>query len=90
MHTSLRGSDPEMEQGARQLITGAKKDAATIAAKAVKQIDRGSYLVLTHPEASVAYRSKRLVPSAYHRTMKRLAARIAAKVDHPTQPRRGR
>jgi NAD(P)-dependent dehydrogenase (short-subunit alcohol dehydrogenase family) len=80
LHESLRGSDPEMEQSAIQLITGSRRDAATIAARAVKQIDRGSYLVLTHPEANVAYRTKRLVPAVYHRTMKKLAARIANRV----------
>lgn len=88
LHESLRGSDPEMERSAMQLITGSSKDAATIAAKAVKQIDRGTYLVLTHPEAAVAYRSKRFVPQAYHRSMKRLAGRIAARVDDPSRQRR--
>lgn len=88
LHQSLRGSDPEMERSAMQLITGSRSDAMTIAARAVKQIDKGSYLVLTHPEANVAYRTKRLVPSAYHRTMKRVAARIAAKADSASQPRR--
>jgi NAD(P)-dependent dehydrogenase (short-subunit alcohol dehydrogenase family) len=81
LHESLRGSDPEMEQSAVHLITGSKRDAATIAARAVKQIDRGRYLVLTHPEANLAWRSKRFVPAAYHRTMSRLARTIAAKTD---------
>jgi hypothetical protein len=79
-----------MEQSAMQLISGSRRDAATIAARAVKQIDRGRYLVLTHPEANVAYRTKRLAPSAYHRTMKRLAAKIAKKTSSSSDGGQGR
>jgi NAD(P)-dependent dehydrogenase (short-subunit alcohol dehydrogenase family) len=76
---SLRGSDPELEEAARRLITGAKYDAATIAARAVKALDKGRFLVMTHAEGRTAYRLKRYSPPAYHRVMKRAGARLATR-----------
>jgi NAD(P)-dependent dehydrogenase (short-subunit alcohol dehydrogenase family) len=79
LHTSLRGSDPAMDGPAHRLITGARHDAATIAARTVKRIDRGAYLVLPHREGLLAYQAKRWVSPLYHRAMKRVGARMADK-----------
>lgn len=77
LHHTLRTADPDLASTGEELITRAKHDAATIAERAVKQIDRGRFLVLTHPEAAAVHRAKRFTPRLYHRGMKRLGARIA-------------
>jgi len=77
LHRNLRSSDPDLASTGEELITQARHDAATIAERAVKQIERGRFLVLTHPEAAAVHRAKRFTPRLYHRGMKRLGARIA-------------
>jgi len=73
---SMRGSDPDLEASARKLITDARYDATTIAARAAKAIDAGRFLILTHPEGRALYQLKRLSPAAYHRMMTKVGARL--------------
>ncbi len=75
---SLRGSDPPMEEAARRLITEARTDAATTAARTVKALDRGRYLVLPHKLGWLAYGGKRVMTPLYHRAMKQVGVRVAA------------
>jgi NAD(P)-dependent dehydrogenase (short-subunit alcohol dehydrogenase family) len=73
----FRTADADVEKSARRLITGARYDAPTIAARAVARIDQGHFLVLTHADGRAAYRLKRLAPSLYHRSMKKLGRRLS-------------
>jgi NAD(P)-dependent dehydrogenase (short-subunit alcohol dehydrogenase family) len=74
----FRGADADVERSARRLITGAKLDAPTVAARAVARIDEGRFLVLTHADGRALYRLKRLTPRLYHRSMKKLGRRLSA------------
>ena len=77
LHESLRRTDEAMDSTAHKLITGARHDAATIAARTVKAIDDGTYLVLPHREGRLVYRAKRWMPALYHQAMKRVGGRMA-------------
>jgi short-subunit dehydrogenase len=78
LHRSLRHYDADAAGSAHRLITGARLDAAAVGARTVKALDRGDYLVLPHRTGRAVYAVKRLVAPAYHRSMKRLAQRLAA------------
>jgi NAD(P)-dependent dehydrogenase (short-subunit alcohol dehydrogenase family) len=78
---SLRSSDPPLTESARRLMTGSKLDASTIAARAVRGIDAGRFLILTHRDARAVYLVKRLSPALYHRAMKRAGRRLAERVE---------
>jgi NAD(P)-dependent dehydrogenase (short-subunit alcohol dehydrogenase family) len=77
LHRSLPSSDPETQATVRRLVGRSDQDAEVVAARAVKQLDRGRFLVLTHPGAAGVYRAKRWVPGLYRRGMRRLGVRAA-------------
>jgi NAD(P)-dependent dehydrogenase (short-subunit alcohol dehydrogenase family) len=77
----FRAADADVARSARRLITRARFDAATIATRAVAQIDRGRFLVLTHADGRLAYRVKRVTPRLYHRSMSKLGRRLSESND---------
>ncbi len=77
LHSSLRGTDAEMEKTAVRLITTASASADDIAAVVVKGIDAHKRLVLTDRAGRRAFWTKRLARPAYDRVFREGAARLA-------------
>jgi len=77
LHSSLRGSDVEMEKTAERLITTAAASADDIAAVVVKGVEAGRRLILTDRLGRRAFWTKRLARPAYDRIFREGAARLA-------------
>lgn len=74
---SMRGKDESAQKVAAKLINGSKRTAADVAREVLKQVRRGTYLVLPDRDAVMAYHAKRVARPVYDRMMFRAAARIA-------------
>ncbi len=74
---SMRGKDENAQKVAAKLINGSKRTADEIAREVLKQVRRGTYLVLPDRDAVMAYHAKRVARPVYDRMMFRAAARIA-------------
>jgi NAD(P)-dependent dehydrogenase (short-subunit alcohol dehydrogenase family) len=73
---SLSGDDPQMEQGAVRLINGARRGADEIAARVLRDVDAGRFLILPDSDGRTAYRVKRFARFLYDRKMFALGAKI--------------
>ncbi len=87
LHSSLQGSDVEMERAAERLITGATASADDIAAVVLKGVDAGRHLILTDSLGRRAYWAKRLARPAYDRMFRSGAARLARRAE--VRPEKG-
>ena len=81
LHSSLRGTDIEMERTAERLITRATASADDIAAVVLKGVDAHRHLILTDSLGRRAYWAKRLARPAYDRFFRAGAARLARRAD---------
>jgi len=76
---SMRGKDEAALKAASKLINGSSRTADGVAAEVLKQVRRGTYLILPDRDAVVAYHAKRMARPVYDRMMFKAAARVAAK-----------
>ncbi len=79
LHSSLRGSDVEMEKTALRLITEATASADDIAAVVLRGIGARKRIILTDRMGRRAFWTKRLARPAYDRVFRAGAARLARK-----------
>lgn len=79
LHQSLPGSDPALEETARKLITKAPRSAETVAKRTVHAVDKGRFLIRPQVEVVALHSAKRFAAPLYHRTLKRVAARLDRK-----------
>ncbi len=77
LHSSLRGSDVEMEKTAERLITTAAASADDVAAVVLRGIEADKRLILTDRLGRRAFWTKRLARPAYDRFFRQGAARLA-------------
>ena len=82
-----KSAAPEVVAQTQKLVAGSKISADSIAAKVVKAVARGEFLVLTHNDGAVVWMLKRLAPySAYAWLLDQGAKRLAPKVASPSSP----
>ena len=79
LHSSLRGTDVEMEKTALRLISEATASAGDIAAVVLKGIDARRRIILTDRLGRRVFWTKRLARPAYDRAFRAGAARLARK-----------
>ncbi len=77
--TSMRGKDEAALRAASKLINGSARTADGVAREVLKQVGRGTYLILPDRDAIMAYHAKRVARPVYDRMMFKAAARVAAK-----------
>lgn len=75
---SLRGADTLAEEGKERYLTRAKRTPEVVAARILRGVDAGRYLVLTDGEGRVGYWTKRLATPLYRRAMLTPGRRMAA------------
>lgn len=75
---SLQGADALAEASKERYLTRAKRTPEVVAARVLRGVDAGRYLVLTDREGRVAYWSKRFAPGLYRRLMTAPGRRMAA------------
>ncbi|MEH3033936.1 MAG: SDR family NAD(P)-dependent oxidoreductase [Aeromicrobium erythreum] len=76
---SMRGKDESAQRVAAKLINNSTRSAADVAREVLKQVRRGTYLILPDRDAVMAYHAKRVARPVYDRMMFRAAARVARK-----------
>lgn len=79
MATSMRGKDEAALRAAAKLVNNSERTADGIAREVLKQVRRGTYLILPDRDAIMAYHAKRVARPVYDRMMFKAAARVAAK-----------
>lgn len=75
---SLRGADDLAEAGKERYLTRAKRTPEVVAARVLRGVDAGRYLILTDREGRIAYWAKRFAPLLYRRAMAAPGRRMAA------------
>ena len=75
---SLQGADALAEQGKERYLTRAKRTPEVVAARIIRGLDAGRYLILTDREGRLGYWTKRLATPLYHRAMTVPGQRMAA------------
>ena len=74
--SSMSGDDPMMERAATKLIDKAPLGADEIAARVLRAVDAGRFLILPDRDARVAYWTKRLARVLYDRRMIATGAKL--------------
>ena len=75
---SLQGADTLAEEGKERYLTRAKRTPEVVAARILRGVDAGRYLILTDADGRVGYWTKRLATPLYRRAMTVPGARMAA------------
>ncbi|RBY87815.1 SDR family NAD(P)-dependent oxidoreductase [Blastococcus sp. TF02A-30] len=84
---SLDDDDPMMGQVATRLIARSRLGADEIAARVVRAVDAGTFLVLPDRDARIAAWTKRLARPLYDRQMRAMGARIRRAEQQPAPDR---
>ena len=76
---SMRGKDESAQASAAKLIDGSQRTADDIATIVLRQVEKGTHVVLTDREGRIAYAAKRFARPLYYREMAKAAVRMARK-----------
>ncbi len=75
---SLRGADALAESGKERHLNQARRTPEVVAARLMRGVDAGRYLVFTEPIGACAHWAKRLASPMYHWVLVREGRRLAA------------
>lgn len=76
---SMRGKDESAQKSAAKLIEGSSRSAADVAAVVLRQVERGTPVILTDREGRLAWAAKRFLRPLYDRQMIAAAVAMARK-----------
>lgn len=76
---SLRGKDEAALKSAAKLIDGSKRTADEIADVTLRQVEKGTHIILTDRDGRIAYFAKRFLRPVYYREMAKAAVKMGWK-----------
>lgn len=62
---NFRGATPDVQRTTTRLLTKAKQSAEEVAEIVHREVEKGTFLILTDPDGKQAYYAKRLMPGAW-------------------------